>query len=94
MRTLPRCDIAVITSTALILGELGGLLEATRDCREVAIVGASTPLIPEVFGPFGVTLLSGITVTDGPGILQIVSEGGGMGFFGGRVRKVNVTVAG
>ena len=53
-------------------------------------MGASTPLVPAVFGPRGVTLLSGITVTDGPGILQVVSEGGGMGFFGERIRKVNV----
>jgi uncharacterized protein len=94
LQTLPQCDVAVITSTALIVGELDSLLEATRDCREVALVGASTPLLPDVFGPLGVTLLSGITVTDGPGILQIVSEGGGMGFFSGRVRKVNVTTPG
>lgn len=91
---LPGCDIAVITSTALIVGELDRLLEATRTCREVALVGASTPLIPEVFGPLGVTLLSGVVVVDGPGILQVVSEGGGMGFFGRRVRKVNVPVSG
>ena len=87
---LPQCDVAVITSTALILGEMDGLLEAASACREVALVGASTPLVPPVFAPRGVTLLSGVIVTDGPGILQIVSEGGGMGFFGGRIRKVNI----
>jgi len=87
---LPRCDVAIITSTALILGGMDRLLEAAAKCREIALVGASTPLMPEVFAPLGVTLLSGIIVTDGPGILQIVSEGGGMGFFGQRIRKVNV----
>jgi len=87
---LPRCDVAVITSTALLLGELDGLLEAARGCREVALVGASTPLAPSVFGPLGVTLLSGVVVANGPAILQIVSEGGGMAFFGNHVRKVNV----
>jgi uncharacterized protein len=87
---LPRCDVAVITSTALIMGGLDPLLEAAAGCREIALVGASTPLVPSVFAPLGVTLLSGITVNDGPGILQIVSEGGGMGLFGERVRKVNV----
>jgi uncharacterized protein len=87
---LPQCDVALITSTALILGDLDRLLEAAAHCREVALVGASTPLAPAVFGPRGVTLLSGITVTDGSGILQVVSEGGGMGFFGKRIRKVNV----
>lgn len=87
---LPQCEVAVITSTALLLGELDRLLEAARGCREVALVGASTPLAPSVFGPLGVTLLSGVVVTDGPGVLRVVSEGGGMAFFGGHVRKVNV----
>ena len=87
---LPHCDVALITSTSLILDDLDRLLEAAANCREVALVGASTPLVPTVFRSRGVTLLSGITVTDGPGILQVVSEGGGMGFFGKRVRKVNI----
>ncbi len=87
---LPRCDVAIITATALIFGDIDRLLEAAAGCREVALVGASTLLAPEVFGPLGVTLLSGITVTDGPGILQVVSDGGGMGSFGKRIRKVNV----
>jgi len=87
---LPRCDVAIITSTALILGDMDRLLEAAAKCREIALVGASTPLLPEVFAPLGVTLLSGVIVTDGAGILQIVSEGGGMGFFDQRIRKVNV----
>ncbi|MGI5939742.1 MAG: Rossmann-like domain-containing protein [Thermoleophilia bacterium] len=89
---LPQCDVALITSTSLILDNLDRLLEATAGCREVALVGASTPLAPAVFRSRGVTLLSGITVTDGSGILQIVSEGGGMGFFGKCVRKVNIRV--
>jgi uncharacterized protein len=91
-RRLPECQVAVITSTALLLGDLDRLLEAAGGCREVALVGPSTPLVPEVLGPLGVTLLSGMTVNDGPGILQVVSEGGGTGYFGKRVRKVNVRI--
>ncbi|MBN1630461.1 MAG: DUF364 domain-containing protein [Thermoleophilia bacterium] len=87
---LPRCDVAVITATALISDSLDRLLEAAAGCREVAVVGASTPLVPDVFKSLGVTLLSGIVVADGAGILQIVSEAGGMGLFGRRVHKVNV----
>ena len=87
---LPRCDVAIISATAFILSDLDRLLEAAAGCREIALVGASTPLVPVVFAPLGVTLLSGITVTDGPGILQVVSEGGGMRLFGERIRKVNV----
>ena len=87
---LPRCDVAIITATALIMGGLDPLLEAAAGCREIALVGASTPLVQAVFAPLGVTLLSGVTVTDGPGMLQVVSDGGGMRHFGGRIRKVNV----
>jgi uncharacterized protein (DUF4213/DUF364 family) len=87
---LPRCDVALITATALIFGDIDRLLEAAAGCREIALVGASTPLVPEVFAPLGVTLLSGVIVADGPGILQLVDEGGGMGDFGERIRKMNV----
>jgi uncharacterized protein (DUF4213/DUF364 family) len=87
---LPRCDVAIITATALIFGDLDRLLEAASGCREVAMVGASTPLVPEVFAALGVTLLSGVAVTDGAGILRLVADGAGMGAFGERVRKVNV----
>ncbi len=89
---LPQCNVAIITSTSLVVGALDGLLQAARGCREVVMVGPSTPLVPEVLGPVGVTLLSGLTVVDGPGLLQVVSEGGGTGYFGKRVRKVNVRV--
>jgi uncharacterized protein (DUF4213/DUF364 family) len=71
---------------------LDGLLDAAAGCREVALVGASTPLVPAVFGHGGVTSLSGMIVTDASGILQIVSKGGGMGDFGRRVRKVNIMI--
>jgi uncharacterized protein (DUF4213/DUF364 family) len=89
---LPRCDVALITSTALLNGTLGGLLEASRSCREVVLLGPSTPLAPQAFAGTPVTHLSGVEVTDPDGILRVVSEGGGMRFFRGLVRKVVVPV--
>lgn len=90
LEELPLCDVAVITSTALVFGGMDGLLEAAAACRDVAVVGASTPLVPEFFAPLGVKLLSGIIVTEPSNILQIVSEGGGMSFFERHIQKVNV----
>ncbi len=87
---LPRCDIAVITSTSLINGTADGLLEAARGCREVILLGASTPFIPDVFEPLGVTLLSGVVVLDAPSILRTISEGGGMAYFGKAVKKATL----
>lgn len=88
-KELPACDIALITSTSLINGTLESLLEASRKCREIVLLGASTLLLSEIFQPYGVTLLSGVIITDPPGILQIISEGGGMRFFKGHIQKVN-----
>ncbi|MCX5895589.1 MAG: DUF364 domain-containing protein [Proteobacteria bacterium] len=89
---LPSCSVAIITATSLINETLQPLLEACRTCRQVALLGASTPLAPELFKPFGVTLLSGIIITDACGVLRCVSEGGGMGSFKGYIKKVNLPV--
>jgi hypothetical protein len=91
-KELPACDIALITSTAIINGTLDVLLEAAQRCSEIELLGASTLLLPEIFRPYGVTLLSGIVITDPPGILQIISEGGGMNFFKGHILKVNISL--
>jgi len=87
---LPTCTVAIITATTLINNTLSPLLKACGNCRAVAIVGATTPLAPEVFKQNGVTLLSGVVVTDSLGILRQVSEGGGMGSFKGHIIKVNL----
>jgi len=89
---LPSCTVAIITATTLLNNTLPELLEACRNCRAVAIVGATTPLAPEVFKQQNVTLLSGIVVTNSLGILRQVSEGGGMGSFKGYIEKVNLPI--
>ncbi|MFH0811451.1 MAG: DUF364 domain-containing protein [Pseudomonadota bacterium] len=91
---LPGCDVALITSTSLINGTLDSLIESSQKCREIVLLGASTLLLPELFKPLGVTLLSGVVVTDPPGILQVISEGGGMRFFKNHIKKVNIRVQG
>ncbi|MBN1773530.1 MAG: DUF364 domain-containing protein [Deltaproteobacteria bacterium] len=89
MVVLPRCSVALLTATSIINHTVDGLLRAAEGCREVVLLGASTPLVPEAFAGRRVTWLSGVVVVDGAGILQVVSEGGGMGQFGRRVRKVS-----
>ncbi|NQT35416.1 DUF364 domain-containing protein [bacterium] len=86
---LKRCDIALITSTTIVNGTIDRLLEAATDCREVVMLGPSTPLVPEAFAGTPVTLLSGVVVVDNE-ILRVVSEGGGMRRFKPYVRKVNI----
>ncbi len=87
---LPRCQVALITSTSILNHTVDGLLEAAAPCRDVVLLGASTPLLPEVFAGTPVTLLSGIIVTVPLKILRIVSEGRGMRYFKDCSKKVNL----
>ncbi|GAU07404.1 DUF364 domain-containing protein [Desulfoplanes formicivorans] len=89
---LPSCQVAVITSTSIINHTVDDLLNACTNCREVIMLGASTPLLPTVFARTPVTVLSGIIVTQPENILQIVSEGGGMQLFKKNIHKVNCRV--
>jgi hypothetical protein len=91
-RLLPGCGVAVITSTSIVNQTIDRLLSAACNCREVALLGASTPLMPEAFAGTPVTLLSGVIVLDSGEILRRVSEAGGTRSFKGHVRKVNVAL--
>jgi len=89
-RLLPTCTVALVTSTSIINNTIDGLLKKAAGCRIKALLGASTPLAPEVFKPQGVNLLSGVVVTDSKGIFQVVGEAGGMRFFKNLIKKVNI----
>jgi len=91
--TLPRCQVALITATSIINHTVDALLRATRGCREVALLGASTPLTAEAFSAVRVTMLSGVVVEDSEEVLRVVSEGGGMRQFSPHVRKVTLRVS-
>ena len=87
---LPDCQVALITATSIINGTIDDLLTAAKNCREVVILGASTPLLPEIFQDTPVTCLSGVAVNDPEAVLKVVSCGGGMRSFKPHARKVNL----
>jgi uncharacterized protein (DUF4213/DUF364 family) len=87
---LPGCQVVVMTATAILNHTMDNLLELCKNARELAILGPSTPFIPEVFFRRGITMLSGLKVEDSGRILQIVSEGGGTRQFGRAVRKLSL----
>ncbi len=93
LELLPTCSVALITSTALITESLDALVEAAAGCREVALLGPSTPLLPEVFVDTPVTWLSGIRIESPAKVLRVVSEGGGTRNFSPYVRKLNLRVS-
>lgn len=91
-KLLPQCSIVLITATSLINGSFSDIVSSCTGSRLTAVLGASTPLCPALFQPWGIDLLSGVIVTNPDSILRTVSEGGGMRFFKGAIRKVNLPV--
>jgi len=89
---LPKVDVAMITGTALINKTIDHLLELTKNAREIAILGPSTPMAPEVFKKRGVTLLSGMVVENIEKTLKIISQGGGTRKINKVSKKINLVL--
>jgi len=87
---LPASQVAIITATSLINGTLPHLLELAGGCREVALLGPSTPLLPEAFQGTPITCLSGIRVQQPAEVLRCIAEGQGFREFKRYVRKLNI----
>lgn len=92
-QALRASQVALLTATALLNGTMDGLLRAASACREVAVLGASTPLLKQAFEGTCVTVLSGVLAREPQEILRVVSEGGGMRRFKGFVDKVSLSLA-
>lgn len=58
---LPECDLVFITGSSLTNGTLERLLGWCTRAREVAVLGPTTPLYPEIFAGTRVTVLAGAT---------------------------------
>lgn len=74
---LPKCDVIVVTATAIINHTIDEVLPHCTGAREVCLVGPSCPMCPEVFENHVVTILAGDVVTSPEDALRIVSQGGG-----------------
>ena len=90
-QALQDCDVAIITATTLINNTFLQMVSQLGSPRLVAVLGPSTPLVPEIFRDTPVTHLGGAVVADAPGVLQIISEGGGTPALRQYLRFVNLT---
>jgi uncharacterized protein (DUF4213/DUF364 family) len=89
---LPLCQVVILSATTLLNRTIDGLLDLCHIAREVAVLGPSTPLLPEVFRPRGVTLLCGVQVTDSARVLRVVAEGGGSPQLRAGIRKLTIRI--
>jgi uncharacterized protein (DUF4213/DUF364 family) len=76
-QALQDCDVAIITATTLLNNTFEETVSSLGRPRSVAVLGPSTPLVPEIFHGTPVTHLGGAVVADSARALQIISEGGG-----------------
>jgi uncharacterized protein (DUF4213/DUF364 family) len=90
---LPHSQVAIITATSIINNTIDHLLELAQSCREVTILGPSTPLLRKAFTGTPVTHISGIRVLEPEPVIQIIGEGGGFRQFKKFCQKVNMGVS-
>ena len=76
-QALQDCDVAIITATTLLNNTFEEIAAALGSPRSVALMGPSTPLLPDIFRDTPVTHLGGAVVADSARVLQVISEGGG-----------------
>lgn len=89
---LPNVDVAIITGTSVVNKTMDHLLDLSDNAREIALLGPTTPIAPEIFRKRGVTLIGGMVVERVGKALRIVSQGGGTRKLGTVSRKVSVSL--
>jgi uncharacterized protein (DUF4213/DUF364 family) len=88
LRVLADASVVIMTGSTLVEGGTDDLLDTAQGARRVVMAGPTASPWPPTFFARGVDVLGGIRVTDGPKLLQIVSEGGSGYFFGQGAEKV------
>lgn len=89
-QALKDCDVAIITATTLLNNTFEETIAALGTPRVVALMGPSTPLVPDIFQDTPVTHLGGAIVANSRRVLQIISEGGGTPALRPYLRFVNL----
>lgn len=77
LKVLRSATVAFITATTLLYDSLEEILAGFAKPRHVAVLGPSTPMLPEIFIDTPIHHLGGVRITDAAKILPIVAAGGG-----------------
>ncbi|QJA05652.1 hypothetical protein FVE67_02035 [Thermosulfurimonas marina] len=89
---LPRATLVFVTAVTILNRTLEDILEQIQRAREVVLLGPSTPLAPEVFCDFPMSLLSGVRVKDAEALFSGVAEARGFRGLKEALEKVNLRV--
>ena len=85
-----KASLVIMTGSTLVEGGTDDLLQSVRSPCRVVMAGPTASPWPPTFFARGVDALAGIRVTDGPGLLETVSQGGSGYFFGRCAEKVAI----
>lgn len=89
-RILPEADVVVITGSSIANRSIDEVLSLSQDARFKAVVGASTPLLPDPLFDRGVDAVGALRVVDADSLMRIVAEGGGTREIGRAVNYLNL----
>jgi len=91
-KALRNCDVAIITGTTLLNNSFEEVIGGLGIPRCVAVIGPSTPLLPEIFRKTPVTHLGGAVVMDPDRVMRVISEAGGTPAMRSALRFVNLVL--
>jgi len=92
-RILPEVDVSIITGISVVNKTIDHLIDLSSNAREIAILGPTTPLAPDIFRKRKVSFLGGMTVEDAKAALRIISQGGGTEKLGKVSRKISLDLS-
>lgn len=89
---LPKMDVCIITGTTFINKTIDHILDLSRNAREIAILGPSTPMATEIIKDHGATLIGGMEINDIQKAKKIISQAGGAGDLKKAAEKITITL--
>ena len=91
---LPRCDIVMMSGTAVVNGTAASLFEMAKDAKDVVLVGASVPMIPAGYRGTSASVLAGSwwRHEDKDAIFSLITHAAGMQKVGRYMVKKSVRV--
>ncbi len=90
-KALRECDVAIITATTLLNNTFAEIIGGLGAPRHVALIGPSTPLLPEIFQDTPINHLGGATIAYSDKVMQIITADGGTPALRPYLRFVNLT---
>lgn len=73
---LKDAHIIILTGAAIVNHTFDKLLSQTRQDAQVAAIGPTVSMVPDIYFRKGVDLMAGVQITDSDAMLRIIEEGG------------------